>query len=71
VNGIEKDLRGKAELLRLNILTPVGAEIAERYEVPGVPTLVVLAPGGEVVYRSTGMPDRAEVVARVAAISAR
>jgi len=71
VNGIEKDLKGRAELIRLNVLSPVGAEAARRYGVPGVPTLVVVGPGGDVVYRRTGMPDRDEVVARVAGTAPR
>jgi hypothetical protein len=68
VNGIEKDLKGTAEVIRLNMLSGIGREAASRYGVPAVPTLVVLGPGGEVVYRHTGTPDRREVVERVNAL---
>ena len=63
VDGIEKDLKGKAEVVRLNMLSAVGREVASRYGVPAVPTILILAADSTVVYRHTGMPDRREVVA--------
>ncbi len=68
VDGIEKDLRGKAEVVRLNMLSRLGREIASRYGVPAVPTLVVLDGDGNVIHKRTGRPDRREVVARVSAL---
>ena len=68
VNGIEKDLKGKADVIRLNILSRVGREAASRYGVPAVPTLVVLGRDGEVVYRRTGLPDRRDIATRVSAL---
>jgi thioredoxin-related protein len=65
VDGIEKDLKGKAEVVRLNMLSKVGRELASRYGVPAVPTVLVLDAAGELIYRHTGMPDRREVVAQV------
>ena len=41
-------------------------EAASRYAVRAVPTLVVLDADSKPIYRRTGMPDRAEVVARIA-----
>ena len=68
VDGIEEDLSGTAEVIRLNILSPVGSQAASRYGVPAVPTLVVLGRDAEVIYRSVGTPDRKEIVARVSAL---
>jgi hypothetical protein len=65
VDGIEKDLNGKAEVVRLNMLSKVGRELASRYRVPAVPTLLVLNSDSKVIYRHTGMPDRGEVVEQV------
>jgi len=63
VDGIEKDLRGKADVVvRLNLLSKVGREAAIRYGVPAVPTILVLDAESKVIYRHTGMPDRREVV---------
>jgi hypothetical protein len=64
VDGIEKDLKGKADVVRLNMVTRVGREIASRYGVPVVPTILILDCDGKVTYRQSGMPDRREVVAR-------
>ena len=55
----------RAEVVRLNILSEVGRELASRYGGAVVPTIVVFGAGGEVVYRSSGMPDRREVVGRI------
>ncbi len=68
VDGIEKDLKGKAEVVRLNMLNRVGREAASRYGVPAVPTLVVLDADGNVIHHHTGKPNRREVVARVSAL---
>jgi thiol-disulfide isomerase/thioredoxin len=67
VDGIEKDLKGKAEVVRLNLLSKVGREAASRYGIRGVPTILILDPDGEVIYRHTGRPNRHEVVAQIAA----
>jgi thioredoxin-related protein len=67
VNGIEKDLAGKSEVIRLNLLTSVGKELASRFAVTAVPTIVVLDANGEVVYRQAGIPNRKKVVAAASA----
>jgi len=65
VDGIEKDLKGKAEVVRLNMLSKVGRELASRYGVPAIPTILILDADSKVIYRHTGMPDRREVVGAV------
>jgi hypothetical protein len=67
VDGIEKDLEGRAEVIRLNLLSKVGRQLASRYDVRTVPTVLVLDADSKVVYRDTGTPDRREVVAQVIA----
>ena len=67
MDGIEKDLKGKAEVVRLNMLSKVGREVASRYDVPAVPTILILDADSKVIYRHTGMPDRQEVVAQISA----
>jgi thiol-disulfide isomerase/thioredoxin len=68
VNGIEKDLEGKAEVIRVNLSSEIGREVAARYGVSSVPTLLVLT-GDETIYRQTGMPDRRKVVESLTAAS--
>jgi len=65
VDGIEKDLQDKAEVVRLNLMSTVGREVASRYGVSAVPTILILNADGNVVYRHTGTPDRRQVVAQI------
>ncbi len=67
VNGIEKDLQGKAKVLRFNMLSNFGREVANRYEVQSAPTTIVLDGADNVVYRHAGIPNRNTVVAQVTA----
>ena len=65
VDGIEKDLEGKAKVIRLNMLSKVGREVAVGYGVQSIPTLLVLDAQKKEIYRHTGVPNRREVVANV------
>ena len=69
VDGIEKDLEGTAQVLRLSVTSQVGSQMAQRYGVRGVPTIVVLDGEGQVIAQSVGMPDRAGLVAQVQGLS--
>ena len=66
VDGIEKDLRGKAKVIRVNLTSKIGREIAARYDVRSIPTLLVVN-GDEVTYRHQGVPRRGHVVEQVTA----
>ena len=65
VDGLERDLQGKAALLRLNLSDAVSAELAARYGVRAVPTFVLLDGKGDPVLSRVGTPDREEVVGAV------
>ena len=65
VDGIERELEGKAQVVRLSVMDNVGGQLALRYGARGVPTLVVLDGAGEVVYVKTGSPNRGEILAAV------
>jgi hypothetical protein len=65
VDGIERELEGKAEVVRLNVLDGVGGKLALRYGARGVPTMVVLDSAGEVVYARIGSPNRGEIIIAV------
>ena len=69
VDGLEQDLEGQAQVLRLGVMDGVGGELAMRYGVRGVPTLLVLNGAGEVVLKQTGVLDRAAIVAEVEEIT--
>lgn len=65
MDGISRALAGQAPVLRLDVGSRVGATLAGRYQVRGVPTLLVLDSAGEVVLRQVGRLDRAAVLERV------
>jgi thioredoxin-related protein len=66
VDGLEQELDGKAQVLRLSVMDDVGGELAMRYGARGVPTFVLLDGAGEVVFTQTGMPDRDRIKTAVA-----
>ena len=59
VDGIERELKGRAQVVRLSVMDNVSGQLALRYGVQGVPTLLVLDGAGEVVYVKAGSPNRA------------
>ena len=65
VDGIEKDLEGRATIVRLGVTSELGLQAARRYGVRGVPTVVIFDAEGEIVDQSIGIPDRGNVVAQV------
>ena len=65
VDGLERDLEGKAQVVRLSVTDGVGGQLAARYGVRGVPTMVLLDGDGEVVYAKAGSPNRNEITAAV------
>ena len=49
----------------LSVTDGVGGQLALRYGVRGVPTMVLLDGDGEVVYARAGSPNRGEIMAAV------
>lgn len=65
MDGLEKDLAGKAEVIRLDIFSSVGQEAARRYGVRGTPTRIVLDGQGQLVYGEVGWPNTTQILAQV------
>jgi thioredoxin-related protein len=61
VNGLEKELEDQMQVLRLNILSPVGRTAASAYAVRAVPTFVLFDADGEMVYYQAGLPGKAAI----------
>ena len=68
MDGLERELEGQAQVLRLNAMDAVGRKLAMRYGVRGVPTFVLLNGAGEVVLKQVGMPERTDILAMVAGL---
>lgn len=49
MDGLERDLAGKAEVVRLDVTTQVGQRAAATYGVRGTPTLIVIDGQGQPV----------------------
>lgn len=65
VDGLERDLGDTAKVIRLDVFTPLGQQMAARYGVRGVPTFVVLDGEGNVHKVSGGIPDVSSLQAAV------
>jgi thioredoxin-related protein len=68
VDGLERDLEGQAQVLRLSVLDDVGGQLAMRYGVRGVPTFVLLDGAGDVVLSQRGMPDSNAIQIKIAGL---
>lgn len=65
MDGIERDLGDSVQVLRLSVVDSVGRELAMRYGVRGVPTLILLDGNGNVVLQQAGSPQREEILTAV------
>jgi thioredoxin-related protein len=65
VDGLERDLKGKSAVLRLDVLSQSGRQAASHFGVRGVPTLLVVDGNGAPVLTQVGWLQPAEVQAQV------
>jgi len=69
VDGIERDLDERAQVIRLSVLGELGGVAARRYGVKSVPTLILFDGTGKSVGLYTGIPNRKEVVKQIDLLS--
>jgi thioredoxin-related protein len=65
VDRLERDLEGKARVLRLSAIGPVGRELAGRYGVRGVPTFLLFDGTGQVAHYQVGRLDANRMKAEI------
>lgn len=70
VDGLERELRGRAAVYRLNVSSAETVEVAGYYGLHGLPTLLVLDGQGELVLRQVGRLQKDAVLSVVAEIEA-
>jgi hypothetical protein len=68
VHGLETDLRGTAQVLRLDLFSPDGSAFFREHDLGSVPVIVVLDPAGTVRYRANGLPNADQIRQAVRAI---
>ena len=56
MDGLEQDLSGRVDVIRLDILTELGRTAAGLYGVRAVPTLLVVDGQGQIAHQSAGIP---------------
>jgi hypothetical protein len=61
VDGLEKDLAGRAQVVRLSILSEVGRRVAQDYGVRSVPTFLIFDGEGTLMGREVGFPNRGRI----------
>lgn len=69
VDGIERDLEGQAQVVRLSVTSEVGGRAAQRYGVRSVPTVLIFDREGNLIEQSAGIPNRKQVVGQVLGLS--
>ena len=62
VNGLEEKLSGKANVIRVDLLSELGQQIAALYNVTSAGTNIVLDGAGQETYRSIGVPDSDQII---------
>ena len=68
VDGLEKDLAGRARVLRLNVMDSLGMSAARRFGVSAVPAFFVVNGQGKVVEAQAGFPNRDKLRGQVEAL---
>ena len=68
MHGLETDLRGTAQVLRLDLFSPDGSAFFREHDLGSVPVIVVLDPAGTVRYRANGLPNADQIRQAVRAI---
>ncbi len=61
MDRLERELDGKAKVLRIDVMNRTGLALAQEYGVRAVPTFVVFDGKGQVVFVQAGLPDRAAI----------
>jgi thioredoxin-related protein len=57
VDRLERDLEGRAQVLRLSVMNSVGRQLAARFGVRGLPTFFLFDGNGQMVDQQVGRID--------------
>ena len=70
MDGLERDLKGTARVLRLSLTSDVGHQAAAKYGVRAVPTTLLFDGQGQLAHQQAGLPDGDEFLRRARALGA-
>lgn len=68
MDGLERNLDGRADVVRLDVMSQVGRQAARRFGVRGLPTLVLVDGNGQTALTQVGLFRPGEVQAQVDAL---
>lgn len=57
MDGLEQELQGRLVVVRIEVRTPAGRELSDRYGARVTPTFVLLDGEGEEIWRQVGRLD--------------
>lgn len=69
VDRVAGEFRGEVRVVKVDIHTPPGRRLWDRFGVQFTPTLVFLDANGQEVSRITGVPDGEDLRSRLAALA--
>jgi thioredoxin-related protein len=61
VDGLERELKERVQVVRLDVMSTVGQQTARHYKVSGLPTFLLFDGQGQMVYRQAGLINRERV----------
>ena len=61
MDRLEQDLRGRATVVRIDLLSQVGREAAHHYSIRLIPAIVVFDGHGKVILQQSGLIDAGAV----------
>ncbi len=71
MDGLERELAGRARVVRLNVAEEPGRRARERFETGKVPAIILLDGAGHEVYRTEGkLPRRPQIFEALDGIAA-
>jgi len=61
VDGLERELTGRMQVVRLDVVSTIGRQATRTYEASGLPTFLLFDGQGQIVYRQAGLINRERV----------
>ena len=69
MDGLERELRGQALVMRIDLNRSVGRDMARRLNIYSVPTFIVLNGEGQEIWRKWGFPNRSTIIEVISGIN--
>ena len=68
MDRLERDLKGRAQVLRISAWSTVGRQLVARYGVRGVPTFVLFDGTGQIIDSQVGRLDAGRVKEKITSL---